>query len=367
MSERELRVGMISWAHVHAEFRAMALAEVPGATVVAIADADRERGEAAAARFGVDRYTDSWEEIVSMDDVDVVMVHSENSLHADQVVASANAGKHVFCEKPVATTAKDAQRMVEAIEVAGVDGTAAFVSRFSKEASKTKQLVESGVLGDIVHARALIGLAGISEIGCPPDMTAWMEDRELGGGGAWIDEGSHAIDLLRWLVGDISSVALRTANRAKPRFDVEDIGIATVEFVDGAVGTVETSWSLALDIGMRNHVELYGSKGTLLMRATDPNSRVEVFDGDVAADRAGWLTPHIVVDDAEPHDYSSWPPHTHHYKREVASYVSRYLSDSRPYGPTFRDGLACASIIEAGYQSARSDGAPRRVGTDPGG
>src|SRR5262245_60598709 len=98
MARSELRVGMVSWAHVHAEFRAKALSEIPGARVVAIADENEARGRAAAQRFGVARFHKDWRAVVSDPDVDVVMVHSENSRHADHVVGAAEAGKHVFCE-----------------------------------------------------------------------------------------------------------------------------------------------------------------------------------------------------------------------------------------------------------------------------
>jgi predicted dehydrogenase len=355
---------MISWAHVHAEFRARALSEIPGALVVAISDDDEARGRSAAQRFGVSEFTTDWRDIVARDDIDIVMVHSENSRHAEQVVAAAQAGKHVFCEKPIATSVADATAMAAAVRDAGVDGTAAFVSRFSKEADRTKAIVDTGVLGEVLLTRSFIGLAGIAEIGCPPDMAAWMTNAELGGGGAWIDEGSHGIDLLRWLVGDITKIAAFTTNRAKPDLDVEDIATAIVTYENGAIGEISTVWSLSADIGMRNSLEIYGTEGTLVMRATDPFPRVEVYRANENELWRGWTTPHIEPAATEPHDYTSWPPHVHHYKREVASYISRYLADQRPFGPTFDDGLACVSVIEAGYQSARLGGASTTVQTN---
>jgi predicted dehydrogenase len=363
VTTRQARIGMISWAHVHAEFRARALSEIPGAHVVAISDDDEARGRSAAQRFGVNEFTTDWRAIVARDDVDIVMVHSENSRHAEQVVAAAQAGKHVFCEKPIATSVADATAMADAVRNAGVDGTAAFVSRFSKEADRTKAIVDTGVLGDVLLTRSFIGLAGIAEIGCPSDMTAWMTDAELGGGGAWIDEGSHGIDLLRWLVGDISKVAAFTANRAKPGLNVEDIATAIVTYENGAIGEISTVWSLSADIGMRNSLEIYGTEGTLVMRATDPFPRVEVYRANDNELWRGWTTPHIEPAATEPHDYTSWPPHVHHYKREVASYISRYLADQRPFGPTLDDGLACLSVIEAGYRSAELGGASTTVQT----
>jgi predicted dehydrogenase len=358
---KELRIGMISWAHVHAEFRAKALKELPGTRIVAISDDNEARGRAATKRFGADHFIPDWRELVRREDIDLVMVHSENLRHADQVIAAAEAGKHVFCEKPIATSKVDAERMVDAVNRAGVQGTAAFVSRFSQEASRAKAIVESGILGTVIHTRSFIGLAGIREIGCPPDMADWMENEELGGGGAWIDEGSHAIDLLRWLNGDITRIAVMTANRNKPHLHIEDVGAAILTFANGSLGEVGTAWSMAVEIGMRNLLELYGSDGTLIMRATDQFPRVEVYDANAKGPLKGWSILHIEPDAKEPHDYASWPPHVHHYKREMASFVSRYLNDMKPFGPTLCDGLACIAVIEAGYRSATQRGSAQEV------
>lgn len=244
--------------------------------------------------------------------------------------------------------------MVRAVEQAGVDGTAAFVSRFSKEASTLRSIVDTGVLGDIVLTRSMIGLAGVAEIGCPPDMVEWIVDPARGGGGAWIDEGAHGIDLVRWLVGDIVAISAMSANRAKPSLNVEDVAVATLRYAIGALGEISAMWSLAVDIGMRNNLEIYGTCGTAIMRATDPCPRVEVYRaGDIAPWR-GWTTPHIEPSVNEPHDYTSWPPHVHHYKREVASYIERAKADLRPFGPTLRDGLACTTVLAAGYEAART-------------
>jgi predicted dehydrogenase len=356
MKQATVRVGMVSWAHIHAQFRARALSEIPGAHIVAVSDDHDVRGRTAATEFGAEFVAD-WRDLIKRDDVDVVMVHSENSRHAVQVIEAARAGKHVFCEKPVATTVSDAEDMVAAIEDAGVDGTAAFVSRFSKEASRAQEIVSSGALGTVLFTRSFIGLSGLEEIGLAPEMVAWMSDKELGGGGAWIDEGSHAIDLLRWMVGDIAGVSMTMTNRAKPRLEAEDVAIASLRYENGALGEVLTAWSLNADIGMRNHLEIYGTDGALVMRATDRDPTLEVFRSSEAEIWRGWTEPYIRPAQVEPHDYTSWPPHLHHYKREVASYVSRYLSDQRPFGPTMRDGLACLRVITAGYSSSLGSGA----------
>jgi predicted dehydrogenase len=130
--------------------------------------------------------------------------------------------------------------------------------------------------------------------------------------------------------------------------------VAVLGFENGALGELATSWSLNIDVGMRNTVELYGSGGTLFLESTSRQPRVSLYTGALPAELRGWVEPQIAPDEAEPHDYTSWPPHVHHYKREMAAYVERRASGRRPYGPTMRDGLACLEVLAAGYASARS-------------
>ncbi len=125
-----------------------------------------------------------------------------------------------------------------------------------------------------------------------------------------------------------------------------------MSFENGALGEIATSWSLAVDIGMRNSIELYGSKGTLIVSPTSRFPSVELYTEDLPPELRGWVSPHIRPDLSEPHDYASWPPHVHHYKREVSSYVERWTRGEKPYGPTLQDGRACLEVIRAGYEAA---------------
>ena len=184
----KIRVGMISFDHVHAEFRSKALAEMPDeVSIVAIAEVDRGRGEAAARKFGGAYYQD-YRELLTRDDLDLVFVHSANNTHKEIVLETVAAGKHVFCEKPLANTVADAEEMTEAVNRAGLRHAVGFCSRYIPEAERAKEIIDAGMLGKLLSVKAVIGLAGIAEIGCPDHMTEWMTDPLRGGGGALIDE-----------------------------------------------------------------------------------------------------------------------------------------------------------------------------------
>jgi predicted dehydrogenase len=344
-----VRVGMISFDHVHAEFRSRALAEMSDdVRIVAIAEADEVRGDVAVKTFGGIYYKD-YRDLLTRDDLDLVFIHSANNTHCQIVLDTVAAGKHLFCEKPLANTVVEAEEMTAAVNRAGLRHAVGFCSRFIPEAERAKELIGAGVLGRVLSAKALIGLAGIKEIGCPDYMADWMTDPARGGGGALIDEGAHAFDLLHWLVGDIRSVCSAKANLNKPDLQVEDNAMTLIQFHNGALGSLSTLWSLNVDIGMRNVLEIYGTEGTLFVELTSKNPKVSLY---TERPLDGWFDAHIRPAKTEPHDYLSWPTHSRHYKREVTHLIDCF-QNGEPFRATFDDGLKVVRVTEAAYRSAQ--------------
>src|SRR5260370_22911148 len=200
---KPLRVGMISYAHVHADFRSRALRDISDVDIVAIADDNETRGRAAATTYGVETFYSDYQSLLARDDIDLVFIHAENNRHAEIVEAAAAAGKHIFCEKPMATTVEDAERIARAVRGSGVRFTVGFCSRYIPEAERAKALVESGALGEISSARAIIGLAGIPGIGCPAYMAVGMGKPAQRRGGPLLPAGSHAVSFLRWCTAGV--------------------------------------------------------------------------------------------------------------------------------------------------------------------
>jgi predicted dehydrogenase len=253
----------------------------PGRPILEIvADVDARALEKWAGGFGFHRWTTNWREIVEDPLVDVVDVTTPNALHAEMVIAAAQAGKHIYCEKPLATTSTDAARIVAAVENAGVISIVGFNYLKNPAQAFAKQLIESGDLGEITMVRGTFDQDFLAN----PDVPfSWRLDRTQAGTGALGDLGSHTIAFALFLVGDIVEVCGLNSTRIKERsipggssgyaasalagaekrtVENEDITEFLIHFDNGAIGTIGTS-----RIGMGRKLglgyEIQGTKGSL--------------------------------------------------------------------------------------------------------
>lgn len=216
-------------------------------------------GAEVARQFGV--RVAATEAEVYESDVDAVYIASPVDCHRRQVERAASAGLHILCEKPLATNLADAKQMVAACESAGVTFGVNFMMRQHAHHRRVAELVRTYAIGKPVYARA--------QLSCwyPPAIGAWRQDPQRGGGGALPDLASHCIDLLEFMLGQkVSSVFCMKANIVHT-YPVEDAAIVLLEFCGGAVATVDCLFN-APDEAVRNRLELYGSKGSLLAEGT---------------------------------------------------------------------------------------------------
>lgn len=263
-----------------------------------VADIDAKVLEKWAGEFGFARWTTNWQEIVEDPRVDVVDVTTPNSLHAEMAIAAAQAGKHIYCEKPLATTSADAARIVAAVEKSGVISIVGFNYLKNPAQAFAQQLIASGELGEITLFRGTFDQDFLAN----PDVPfSWRLDRTLAGTGALGDLGSHTIAFAHFLVGDIVEVCGLNATKIKERVvpaggsgyaataqsggekravENEDIAEFLIRFDNGAIGTIGTSRiGLGRKLGLT--YEIQGTKGSLfytqermneikLYRHTDP-------------------------------------------------------------------------------------------------
>jgi predicted dehydrogenase len=272
----------------------------PGRPILEIvADIDAKAVEKWAGEFGFARWTTHWQEIIQDPRVDVVDITTPNHLHAEMAIAAAQAGKHIYCEKPLATTSADAARIVAAVEKSGVISIVGFNYLKNPAQAFARQLIASGELGDITLFRGTFDQDFLADPNVP---FSWRLDRNLAGTGALGDLGSHTIAFAHFLVGDIVEVCGLNTTKIKERVipaagsgyaataqsggekravENEDIVEFLIRFDNGAIGTIGTS-----RIGMGRKLglgyEIQGTKGSLfynqermneikLYRNTDPD------------------------------------------------------------------------------------------------
>ena len=276
-----MKIGIMSFAHHHAEWYIQNLRDLEGVEIAGVADDESLRAQRFADRYGVP-YAPSYEALLD-GRPDGVIVASENSRHRPLVEMAAAAGVHVLCEKPLATTLADAQAVVDACDRAGVLLMTAFPMRFSAPLLAVKQQLESGELGEVY------AFNGVNQGELPTAHRDWFVDRELAGGGAIIDHTVHLVDIMRWYLGSEVEEVYAQSNRIiyGDQVDVETGALEMLRFQNGVFATIDASWSrppywptwggLAF--------ELVTERGAILVDAFSQN--LTVYRHDVG--RANWL------------------------------------------------------------------------------
>jgi len=246
----------------------------PAARVVALAETSPERGREVAAAFGIPDVARDYRVLLARPDIDIVSVALPNHLHAPVALAALRAGKHVMLDKPMATSAGDATRLVAAARRRRRLLMVGQNQRFTPEVQTLRRLVEAGRLGEVYHARAVwVRRSGIPRIG------SWFTQRRFAGGGCTYDIGVHVLDQTLYLMGEFEAVSVSGQTYAKfgphgrangawghseidPRlpFDVEDFSIALIRLKSGRTILLESAWAAHLPVRDVNGTQLFGTE-----------------------------------------------------------------------------------------------------------
>jgi predicted dehydrogenase len=324
-----LPVGILGAAHPHAAAYAACLGRIPGARLVAVADPDPARGAPLAARHGA-RYVRDDDELLRQP-LAAVIVCSENARHAGQVMAAAAAGRHVLCEKPLATDLADARRMLAACRRHGVQLQTAFPVRYHPAVAAARAAVAAGRVGRVLAMRG-------SNRGRMPGL--WFADPALAGGGAVIDHTVHVVDLMRWFTGaEVAEVYAEVDTRFHD-LAVDDAAVLSLRFTDGTIASHDPSWSRPAAFPTWGDValEVVGSEGVLHVEPMAQHL-------DHYSERAGRLVHAAWGDD--------WDP------LMVQDFVDA-VATGRPVAVTGEDGLRALEVAIAAYRSA-AGGRPVRL------
>lgn len=261
-----VKVGIMSFAHMHAYSYASCLQQLPQVELAAIFDDVPERGKSAAEQFGTVHYS-NLEEFLNLD-FEAVIVCSENSRHKDMAIRAAKAGKHILCEKPISTNMKDAEEMIAACQANGVILQTAFPVRFSSAIQQLKQMIDEGKLGKILAMRS-------TNRGQNPG--GWFVDHDQSGGGAVLDHTVHMVDIMRWYLGKEVREVYAHTDHFFIKDNIDDAGLLTLEFEDGTIASHDTSWSRFSDYPAWGDatIEVIGTKKTA--RADAFGDQIRVF------------------------------------------------------------------------------------------
>ena len=385
---KPLRVGMVGYAfmgaaHSHAWRTAPRFFDLPLAPeLAAVAGRNPEGVRAAAAKYGWDSVETDWRALIERDDIDLIDICTPGNTHAEIAIAALEAGKHVLCEKPLANSVAEAERMTAAADAAagrGVYSMCGFSYRRTPALALAKRMVAAGRLGQIRHVRAQYLQDWLSDADAP---LTWRLDKTKSGSGALGDIGAHSIDAAQWITGrNITGVSALmetfvterplagdlvglgghgAAGAERGPVTVDDAALFTARFAgtpddgpaSGPIGIFEaTRFALGRKNAMR--LELNGTLGSLAFDFEDMNT-LSVYD---AADGPDSGFRKILVTEPE-HPYTgNWWPTGHglgyeHVFTHQAVDLIHAIAENRPPSPSFADALQVQKVLAAIETSA---------------
>ncbi|MCH0540829.1 Gfo/Idh/MocA family oxidoreductase [Streptomyces sp. MUM 203J] len=341
--------------------------------LVAVADEVPGRAEEAAQRYGFTRAARGWREVAADPRVQAVSVAAPNFLHREIGTAMAEAGKHLWIEKPVGLTAGDTRAVAAAVSRAGVQGTVGFNYRSAPAVEAARELIVSGELGTVTHARVRL----FSDYAAHPESAlTWRYERERGGSGVLGDLASHGVDLARFLIGEVEALAADTAvflpERARPtgatagharaaggtagQVENEDYVSCLLRFASGARGVLE---ACRVSVGEQNNYgfEVHGTKGAV---SWDFRRMGELC---VSRGTAYQDQPVSTVHVGPPHgEYAAFQPGAasamgYDDLKVIEAYrFLRSIAEGAPYGATLDDAVRSAAAVDAMLDSAARGG-----------
>ena len=337
-----VRIGVLSHAHGHSNAYCRKMLDYDDVELVACWDDNEQRGREAAAAFGMEYRADA-EAITSDPNIDAVIVATETNRHAEYVELAADAGKAILCQKPLATTLADCDRIIEAVRRSGVKFSVAFQMRQDPVNRKIKELVDAKAVGEIavVRRRHCIGVLNNEAFVTGP--SRWHID-PVANVGMFFDDAIHAADWFYWTFGPAKRVMAEIDN-VVTKLAPDDNGVALFRFESGAIGTLFNGSTTVAGV---NTTEIYGSEGTIIQDYGDAVSTSLPRPPGVAPLRmirqgdSDWEEFHLPIPASQGERIAGVP-------RPFIDYV-RGLSDEHV---SAEEGRKSVEMILGAYQSAR--------------
>jgi len=296
---------------------------------VAVCDIDKERAQSFAARNGIGQVYTSLEKMLADPELDVLYIATPNHLHAEQTVQAADAGKHVFCEKPMALTVPECESMIEACNRNRVKLCVGFQNRYHPAHIEARRYIQSGQVGVINVAKAQFGRSHIT-------MEGWRSDPKMAGAGALVGQGIHAIDLLRYLMDTEVTEVFSMTNAEPSRRTLEEMACVMIKFANGTYGTMLCGIVVPRS---DNDAVLYGDKAKITCKGTVGMA----LEGELRVEGESInLAMSFPADD----------PGSMNYVREREDF-NRWIAGSSEPDITGQNGLQMVRVINAIVESSQ--------------
>ncbi len=352
--------GFMGKAHVFGFATAQKVFDLPmQIDLHTVADINDEAATRAAHEFGFRHATSDWRTMLANPEIDVIDVTAPNALHKEMALEAIAAGKHVYCEKPLAPMAADAAEMADAAEAAGIKTQVGFNYICNPMLELAREMIADGELGEIRGYRGLHAEDYMADANAP-----YTFRHDPSGGGALSDLGSHALATAEFLLGPIARVMgdCVTAISERPdgkdgrrTIEVDDIGRAFLRFESGASGTIEGNW-IATGRKMQHDFEVFGSKGALCF-SQERFNELHYYATDDAPGRRGFRRIEAAPDHAPYGNFCVAPGHQIGFNDLKAIEVAGYVRAIAGHGPelfSFRKGLRIQHLVESIQRSSNS-------------
>ena len=335
--------------------------------------ANEESVKEMAAQWGWQNVTLDWKNVINSMEIDLVDIAAPSSIHAEVAIAAAEAGKHVFCEKPLALTIEDAEKMVSAAKKAGVVNMIGFNYRRVPALALARQLIIDGEIGEIFHFRGIYQQGWLSD---PDFPLAWRLRKKDAGYGAHGDLGAHVIDMARYLIGEIDEVCcmqqtfyeersipsledglVAVAGNKMGKVDVDDTSLMLLKFKGNkTVGYIEVT---RYGTGHRNQnrIEINGSKGSIIFNMERMNE-LEFYSTSDKSHVQGFRTIQV-GESVHPYTGNWWP--AGHIIGFGDTFVNQAydlicaIRDNKKVSPDFSEGFTCQQVLESAQKSAETN------------
>lgn len=359
-----LRYGIIGSGYM-AKLHSMALRNIgplmypdfPKVELVRMADIDRETARTGAERWGWAEYSDDPASVTRGDDIDVVVVITPNDSHVTYGTDALAHGKHLVCEKPLSNTVEGAQRLAEAARNSPAVCMVNFVYRAWPGVELARELIASGELGELLHFQGHF----FQDYAADSTLAhSWRFDKQIAGGGAFADIGSHIMDIACTLMGPVKSIsakskrlhATRPVQGGRP-YDVDDLTTSLVEFENGAGGSVHASWAATghkTDIGF----DIIGTKGSLSFN-WERNNELNFFSAKDPQRTGGFRR--IVLGGVHPgvdpfwHAQGQGLGYAEAFSITARRMIEAVVRKDRKVRPSVEEALHVNLVVDAAYRS----------------